>query len=176
MRVLRARLLQRLAFLRFDGVTGTLRHESRPRKLRDNFLAFGDAIHGIGNHLANNGGLEVPLGQNFRDFAFMSFQRDDQHALLRLGEQDFVRCHALLAHWNLRDVDGHANIAAFGHLGRRRCEARGPHVLNGYDVALRMSSSDASSSNFSVNGSPTCTRGRLASFSSDSSSDANDAP
>ena len=41
---------------------------------------------------------------------------------------------------------------------------------------LRMSSSDASSSSFSVKGSPTCTMGRLASLCSERSSDANDAP
>jgi hypothetical protein len=40
----------------------------------------------------------------------------------------------------------------------------------------RMSSSEASRSSFSVNGSPTCTRGRLASFSSERSSEANEAP
>ncbi len=41
---------------------------------------------------------------------------------------------------------------------------------------LRISSSDASSRSFSVKGSPTCTRGRLASLAAERSSEANEAP
>ena len=41
---------------------------------------------------------------------------------------------------------------------------------------LRISSRLASRSSFSVNGSPTCTRGRLASLAADKSSEAKDAP
>ena len=61
--------------------------------------------------------------------------RDDEHALLRLAQQDLVRRHAVFAHRHLRHVDGDADVAALRHLGRRRRQARRAHVLNGDDVA-----------------------------------------
>ena len=63
--------------------------------------------------------------------------RDDQHALLRLGEQDLVRRQIGLALRHLVEIDGDAEAAARRHLDRRAGQAGGAHVLDGDDrVAL----------------------------------------
>ena len=49
---------------------------------------------------------------------------DEQHALLRFGEHDFVRRHAGLALRHERHVDLDAGAAARSHLGRRTGQAR----------------------------------------------------
>ena len=140
-----------------------------PGELGDDAIALGHAIHRLGDHLADDRRGEVPL---LEDRAARRLRgpclRDDEHALLRLAEQDLVRRHAFLAHRHFASMSiVDADVAARRHLRRRRREAGRAHVLDGDDVRRCGSArAIASSSSFSVNGSPTCTRGRFASLSS----------
>ena len=60
-----------------------------------------DAKATIGRHLADVDGMQVPLVEDLLDFGLTPFLDDQQHALLRFGEHDFVRRHAGFA---LRDL------------------------------------------------------------------------
>ena len=62
-------------------------------------------------------------------------------------------------------VDEHAAVAARGQLGGRAGDAGRAQVLDALDQVLAANSSrQHSTSSFSMNGSPTCTDGRLAAF------------
>ena len=101
----------------------------------------------------------------------------EQHALLRLGEHDLVGRHAGLALRHVRDVDLDAGAAAARHLARSSRSGR-PRPCPGCRRARRsaISSRQASSSSFSMNGSPTCTAGRFSAERSSNSADAIVAP
>ena len=80
--------------------------EARARELGDDAIALGDAIHGLGDHLADDLRRRGPTSRGSRcTSSSWPLVRDDEHALLRLAEQDLVRRHPLLAHRHLRDVD-----------------------------------------------------------------------
>ena len=51
-------------------------------------------------HSANNYRVQIPLAKDINHFPFASGVSNDQHALLRLGEQHLVGGHALLALWD----------------------------------------------------------------------------
>ena len=84
---------------------------------------------------ADNDGVESPLFENVEDFALASFFRDEQHALLRFAEHDFVRRHAGFALRNFGEIDFDAGAAARRHFHRRAGEPGGAHVLNRDDRA-----------------------------------------
>ncbi len=56
--------------------------------------------------------------------------RDEEHPLLRLGQEDLVGGHLLRAARHLVEIDLDAVLRAPRHLDARRREPRGPHVLN----------------------------------------------
>src|ERR1039458_9113818 len=61
--------------------------------------------------------------------------RDQQHALLRLAQHDFVRSHARFALGNAIQFDLNAGTAARAHLASGAREPGGAHVLNAYNGA-----------------------------------------
>ncbi len=116
-------------------IGGAVGHQSGAREFGDHPVAFGHAIHRLGDHLADHRRGEVPLLEDGADRVLVSPTRDHQHPLLRLTEQNLIRRHIGLADRHLGDVDRDADVAAGRHLGRRRREAGRAHVLNGHDVA-----------------------------------------
>ena len=60
---------------------------------------------------------------------------DGQHPLLRLGDHDLERLHALLAPGDEVEVEACAHLAAGGHLGHGRGQARRAQVLQRDDEA-----------------------------------------
>ncbi len=65
----------------------------------------------------------------------MTLERHYQHALLRLAEQYLVWSHPRFANRDAARIDRDSDVAARGHLGGRRCQAGGTHVLNRDDVS-----------------------------------------
>src|ERR1039457_212693 len=47
----------------------------------------------------------IPFRQDLADLAFATLDRDHEHTLLRLAEEDLVRRHAGFAHGHLQRVD-----------------------------------------------------------------------
>ena len=94
-----------------------------------------DAQEAAVGDFADDDRVEAPLFENLQDFAFAAFFGDQQHALLRFAEHDFVRSHAGFALRDARQIDLDAGAAARGHFGGGTGEAGGAHVLNGDDCA-----------------------------------------
>src|SRR5882762_653714 len=92
----------------------------------------GDAAFG---DLANDYGVETPLLENVEHFALAALLGDQQHALLRFAEHDFVRRHASFALGNSVEIDLDAGAAARSHFHGGASEAGGAHVLNRDDRA-----------------------------------------
>ena len=87
---------------------------------------------------------------------------DRQHPLLRLADHHLERRHAGLAARDGVEVDEDAGAGPVGRLGGRAADPAGAQVLEPLDAGRRsISSSDASISSFSANGSPTWTVGRF---------------
>ena len=80
--------------------------------------------------LADAHGVEVPFVEDRLDLALTTALDHHEHALLRLGEHDFVGSHAGLALRHMLHVDLDADAAAAAHLGRGTGETRGPHILD----------------------------------------------
>src|SRR5438034_909816 len=78
---------------------------------------------------ADDDGVESPLLKNVEDFAFAALFGDEQHALLRFAEHDFVRRHAGFALGNFGEVNFNAGAAARRHFHGGAGEAGGAHVL-----------------------------------------------
>src|SRR5882762_2927695 len=89
--------------------------------------AFGDA--------ADDDGIESPLFEDGKDFTFAAFFGDEQHALLRFAEHDFVGRHARFALGNFGEIDFDAGAAARSHFHGGTGEASGAHILNRDDRA-----------------------------------------
>jgi hypothetical protein len=130
-----AQRLHLLGLARLGVVDRAVGHEPRPRELGHHPVALGDAVHGLGDHLADHLGGEVPLREDVAHLLLAPLGRDDEHALLRLREQDLVRRHPRLADRHLAHVDRDAHVPARRHLGGRRGEAGGAHVLDRHDRA-----------------------------------------
>ena len=103
--------------------------------------------------------------------------RDDQHALLRFAEQNFVGRHArsrVSALWRDRSRCRCRRGSPFRRSSR---SARRAHILNAGDrVGARAIRGTLRATAFSLNGSPTCTAGRSSRDSSVNSREANAAP
>ena len=84
----------------------------------------------VGRDLADAHGMEIPFVEDALDLGLAALLDDEQHALLGLGEHDFVRRHARLALRHQRDVDLDARAAARAHLAGRAGEAGRAHVLD----------------------------------------------
>ena len=102
---------------------------------------------------------------------------DEQHALLRFGQHDLVRRHAGLALRHAADVDLDAGCRR-ARPSRRSSRSGRPRPCPGRrsSASVCISSRHASSSSFSMNGSPTCTAGRFSADFSSNSADAIVAP
>ena len=85
-------------------------------------------------HAADDGIREVPLVADGDHLRLAALLRDEQHALLRLGEHDLVRRHAGLAARHCVEIELEAAAGARGHLDRRRGQARGAHVLDAHEA------------------------------------------
>src|SRR6266478_3969868 len=72
----------------------------------------GDAAFG---DMADDDGIEAPLLENHEDFVLVAFFGDEEHALLRFAEHDFVRRHAGFALGNFGEIDFDAGAAAGSH-------------------------------------------------------------
>ena len=100
------------------------------RNLGDHDAALLDAKHAVARHLADVRRVQVPFVENPLDLRLAPLLDDQQHALLRFGQHDFVRRHAGLALRHERDVDLDAGAAARSHLGGRAGQPRRAHVLD----------------------------------------------
>src|SRR5213592_2671142 len=86
----------------------------------------GDAAFG---DLAHNDGVEAPLLENGQDFMLQAVFGDQEHALLRFAEHDFVRRHAGFTLRNFGEIDFDAGAAARSHFHRGASESGCAHVL-----------------------------------------------
>jgi len=68
-------------------------------------------------------------------FALAALFGDEEHALLRFTEHDFVRRHAGFALGNFSEIDLDASAAARSHFHGGAGKAGGAHVLNGHHSA-----------------------------------------
>ena len=147
------------------------------RNLGDDLAAILHAQHAVVGHLADAHRVQIPLLEDALDLGFAAALDDEQHPLLRLGQHDLVRRHAGLA---LRHERRRRSR-------RRRRRAIPSRVVEQVSPAAPMSwmptsasvcitSRHASSSSFSMNGSPTCTAGRFSADFSSNSADAIVAP
>jgi hypothetical protein len=88
-----------------------------------------------GDDLADDGRVEVPLGEDLLDGGDVLRRRHHEHPLLGLRQQDLVGRHAGLALGDLVEVDVDAHAALGRHLGRRAGQAGRAHVLDADDEA-----------------------------------------
>ncbi len=113
---------------------------------RTRFL-LGGVVGGIGGY-GNCVGVPTVAGEVMFDAAYNAnilenglqlglapALRDDQHALLRFGEQNFVRRQIRLAQRHQIEIELDPKATMRRHLARRRGESRRAHVLNGDDRA-----------------------------------------
>ena len=84
---------------------------------------------------ADDDGVESPLFENIQHLSFAAFFCDEQHALLRFAEHDFVGCHAGFALRNFGEIDFDAGAATRCHFHGGAGEAGGAHILNGDDCS-----------------------------------------
>src|SRR6185437_6189189 len=99
----------------------------------DDFAVLEHA-HGVfADHLSDFDGVQSPLAEYAIDFFFAAFFSDEQHALLRFAQQNFVIHHAGFA---LRDevhFNFQADLAARPHFAGGASKPGGAHVLNADD-------------------------------------------
>ena len=93
------------------------------------------AQHSIVGDFADFHGVESPFVEHVEDFALAAALGDQQHALLRFAEHDFVRRHAGFALRDARQIDFDSHAAARGHLGTRTGQPGRAHILNRDDRA-----------------------------------------
>ena len=86
------------------------------RNLGYDFAVVKHAQFIAGGDCANFDCIESPLFKDAEDFVLAAFLGDQQHALLRLAEHDFVCAHASFALRNAIEFDLDANAAARAHL------------------------------------------------------------
>ncbi len=87
----------------------------------------GDATFG---DLADDDGVETPLLENGKHFVLAALFGDQQHALLRFAEHDFVGRHTSFALRDFGEIDFDAGAATRSHFHSGAGEAGGAHVLN----------------------------------------------
>src|ERR1700683_258830 len=89
----------------------------------------------VGGDAADFDCVEPPLLKDLEHFALPSALGNQQHALLRFAEHDFIRSHSRFALWYAREVNFNPQAAARSHLGARAGEAGWAHILNRDDRA-----------------------------------------
>ena len=80
--------------------------------------------------------IEPPLVENVEDFHFFVPVRDQQHALLRLAEHDFVCRHAGFTLRNILQIQLHAGTGTRSHFATGAGQASGAHILNADNQAF----------------------------------------
>ena len=101
----------------------------------NDFAMVFDNHHAVAGHFAHLGPRQVPLVKNPFDLFLTAFVDDDEHPLLRLAEQDFVRRHVGGALRHLGQVDLDAGPAASRCFAGRAGKAGRAHVLYARDRA-----------------------------------------
>ena len=86
---------------------------------------------------ANGRRVEVPLGSDCLNVFHAIGLGHDEHPFLGFRQENLIRRHIGLARRDLGQVDLDADAAARRHLGRRRRQPGGAHVLDRDDVARR---------------------------------------
>src|SRR5580658_6244778 len=89
------------------------------RQVGDDVAAPSRTPAAIAGNLADHDRVQVPFLENRDQFADAAALRNQQHPLLRFGEQNFVRRQRRLAQWYLVEVELDAHAAARCHLTRR---------------------------------------------------------
>src|ERR1700722_6628755 len=79
--------------------------------------------------------IESPLFEDTEDFVLAAFLRNQQHALLRFAEHDFVGSHAGFALRNAIEFNFDSNAAAGSHFAGRAGQAGRAHILDADDGA-----------------------------------------
>ena len=78
----------------------------------DDLAVIFDAQEAAFGDFADDYGVEAPLFENLQDFGFAALFGDQQHALLRFAEHDFVGRHAGFALRDAGEIDFDARAAA----------------------------------------------------------------
>src|SRR6266852_2052969 len=97
---------------------------------RDRLTVIFHAHQAAVGDLADDHSVESPLLEDGEYFVFASIFGDEQHALLRFAEHDFVGRHSRFALQNFREIDFDAGAAARCHFRRGARETRRAHVLD----------------------------------------------
>ena len=92
-------------------------------------MVFHDHLARI-RHPANLGGGQIPFVKNTPHLFLAALLHDDEHALLRLAQQNLVGRHARAALRHLGQVNLNAGAAPRGGFAGGTSEAGGAHVLN----------------------------------------------
>ena len=101
----------------------------------NDFAMVFDNHHPVSGHFTHLGPWQIPLVKNPFDLFLTTLVDDDEHPLLRLAEQDFIRRHVGGALRHLGQVDLDAGPATSRRLAGRAGEAGRPHVLYACDSA-----------------------------------------
>src|SRR6202011_4340526 len=80
-------------------------------------------------HFADDYSVESPLFEYVEDFALAALFGNQQHALLRFAEHDFVRRHACFTLRNFREIDLNAGAATRTHFRERAGWPPRAHIL-----------------------------------------------
>jgi hypothetical protein len=94
-----------------------------------------DEAAGVG-HLAQHGGLDIPLLDDLQEALELVGRDDGHHALLALRHEDLLRRHAGVAQQHLLELDEHAAVAVARQLGGGARDAGGTQVLDALDELL----------------------------------------
>ena len=89
-----------------------------------------DAHHAVASHPSDLRARHIPFLKNSPNDVFLPAARDDQHALLRFAQENFVGRHARLALRHFGEIDFHAGAAAAGGFTGRTGEPGRTHVLD----------------------------------------------
>ena len=115
-------------------ILGAVGDEARAGELGHDVVAFRYTVHRLSNHLTDDFGNQVPLGEDLLDLGFAALLGDDEHPLLRLTEQNLIRRHSGFAYRDLGGIDRDAHLTTLCHLGAGAGEACGTHILDRDDV------------------------------------------
>ena len=94
---LRPQTSDRVVLTGFGRVDGAVVDQALARNCDDDLLPPFRPVHPVARHATDRRGREVPFLGNRLHLRNPVGRRDDQHALLRFGQQDLVRRHARLA-------------------------------------------------------------------------------
>ena len=104
--------------------------ERLERQVGLHLAAVADDEAVLGDGLADDGEVEVPLVEDRARLGLLLGAEHHQHPLLALGEHHLVGGHPRLAHRHPVEVEPDAEIALVAHLDGRAGEAGGAHVLD----------------------------------------------